>query len=474
MAAQHFRSAGDFVTAARRSGQEAKHFVPTRARPAGSYRLEASRQLSDTRPPCTLAVKKNRCPGWLLLTNDTLYFWADEGTTSHDVVIPLLDLMMVDAHNVAFVRALHVYTKSGLWRFTGFVSPSIIKQRIMERMFSLMKAAIGKLEFHERRKNGLIFPGISHVPFLALEDDNIKHKRKKSPKRPEHKNNSAQKTPRCRNTKFVRKKSKCTEQFSSLSRKTDIRTTIANLSEVSADAFSIVRVLGKSIGKKQGFVEEVIHKVTGAKKCIKYIPLHKAVTEEMAREIGVFEHIMQPFILSSKALYELKSSIAILSDFVPREMRTLVLQRHLTEKEASFYVAEVLSAVHHLHALKVVHRGIEMDNIRLGADGRVKIVSVKYCKFMAQEKTYTLAGVTKYMSPNRISGSGHGFESDLWSLGIFLYEILTKTTPFDDQSELKMYKNIMSCTYTMPSSFSDTVADFISRLLLPQYCPVEI
>ena len=64
---------------------------------------------------CTLAVKKKSMSGWLLLTNDTLYFWADEGTTSHDVVIPLLDLMMVDAHNVAFVRALHVYTKSGLW-----------------------------------------------------------------------------------------------------------------------------------------------------------------------------------------------------------------------------------------------------------------------------------------------------------------------------------------------------------------------
>ena len=77
--------------------------------------------------------------------------------------------------------------------------------------------------------------------------------------------------------------------------------------------------------------------------------MHKAVTEEMAREIGVLEHIMHPFILSSQALFELQSSIAILSNFIPREMRTLVLQHSLTEKEASFYIAEVLSAVHHLH-----------------------------------------------------------------------------------------------------------------------------
>jgi hypothetical protein len=422
---------------------------------------------------CTLAVSKTRCPGWLLLTDTSLYFWGDVGITAQNVVIPLLDLMMVDVHNISFVRALHVYTNAGLWRFTGFPSPSIIKQRIMERMFVLMENTIGRSQLYDRRKSGLTFPGISHAPFLTLDEGNPKNKNRTTPRRPKLKNKAGRKTPRSRNTTALRKSPRPAKQFAALSREADARSMVASLNEISADDFSIVRVLGKSIGKNKGFVEEIIHKVTGTRKCMKFIPMHKAVTEEMAREIGVLEHIMHPFILSSQALFELQSSIAILSNFIPREMRTLVLQHSLTEKEASFYIAEVLSAVHHLHSLKVVHRGIEIDNVRIKTDGRVKIVDVRYCKFMAEEKTYTLAGTTRYMSPNRISGSGHGLESDLWSLGIFLFELLTKKTPFDGLSELQMYKNIVSCSYTIPESFSDTVADFISRLLLPQYFPVE-
>merc|ERR1712146_157942 len=101
----------------------------------------------------------------------------------------------------------------------------------------------------------------------------------------------------------------------------------------------------------------------------------------------------------------------------------------------------------YLHSLDILHRCIEIDNVRITGNGIPRIVSFKNSKYLADEHTYTMCGSPEYMSPNRLLGNGHGLDSDLWAMGIFLYELSEKCSPFYDELDSQMYKNIMNCSY---------------------------
>ena len=406
----------------------------------------------------TLCLSCMRCPGWLILGDSHLFFWGDDGPVSQRIHIPLLDLKMVQVHRVSFVRALHVYTDAGLWRFAGFATPSAVKQKILEKMFALMRNILGTPGFVNRCKRGFLFPCAEPLPVQG----HLMPTSSTTPKRPSKK--------RVRNTPTVRTsqmKSHFSDLNFSMSRESDTRSSIGDIIDIRVKDFQVTKVIGNEIGHARGFVEEVIHSKTGMRFCMKFIPMRKAITEEMAREIGILEHVMHPFLLNSIGLFELKSFVAILSPFVPGKLRSLVSNKQLTEKQAMFYGAEVLSLLHSLHSLQVVHRGIEIDNVLVQRDGHVKVVNVEHCKFLAQEKTFTLSGNTRYMSPNRISGHGHGLDADLWSFGIFLFELIQKATPFDQLSELEMYLHIIECRFDIPESFSAELKDLIYRLMHP-------
>eukprot|EP00505_MAST-04D_sp_SCG-Rhode-Island_P001078 Stramenopile-MAST_4_protein_1078 len=406
----------------------------------------------------TLCLSCMRCPGWLILGDSHLFFWGDDGPVSQRIHIPLLDLKMVQVHRVSFVRALHVYTDAGLWRFAGFATPSAVKQKILEKMFALMRNILGTPGFVNRCKRGFLFPCAEPLPVQG----HLMPTSSTTPKRPSKK--------RVRNTPTVRTsqmKSHFSDLNFSMSRESDTRSSIGDIIDIRVKDFQVTKVIGNEIGHARGFVEEVIHSKTGMRFCMKFIPMRKAITEEMAREIGILEHVMHPFLLNSIGLFELKSFVAILSPFVPGKLRSLVSNKQMTEKQAMFYGAEVLSLLHSLHSLQVVHRGIEIDNVLVQRDGHVKVVNVEHCKFLAQEKTFTLSGNTRYMSPNRISGHGHGLDADLWSFGIFLFELIQKATPFDQLSELEMYLHIIECRFDIPESFSAELKDLIYRLMHP-------
>ena len=68
------------------------------------------------------------------------------------------------------------------------------------------------------------------------------------------------------------------------------------------------------------------------------------------------------------------------------------------------------------------------------------------------------------MSPNRLLGVGHGLDSDLWAMGIFMYELHEKQNPFYDESDSQMYKNIMNCIYKASTSKIEGMQEFITTL----------
>ena len=128
----------------------------------------------------------------------------------------------------------------------------------------------------------------------------------------------------------------------------------------------------------------------------------------------------------------------LVMEYVPGESLSARVKREgpLGFVEARDMMRGVLRAVAHLHEHDVIHRDIKPGNILLRPDGSAVLTDFGIAKFGWQQgetKTQAGLGTPEYMSPEQVRGSAIDYRTDIWSLGITLYEVLTGRKPFSRQ-----------------------------------------
>ncbi|OAA29262.1 non-specific serine/threonine protein kinase, partial [Frankia sp. EI5c] len=112
----------------------------------------------------------------------------------------------------------------------------------------------------------------------------------------------------------------------------------------------------------------------------------------------------------------------------------------LTPPQACAAGLAVAAALDHAHSHGVLHRDIKTDNILFAADGTVKVTDFGLAKiFEGSAATASgLAGTPLYMAPEQIDGGRLGFTTDLYALGIVLYQLLAGRPPFDPRQPVQV------------------------------------
>lgn len=110
-------------------------------------------------------------------------------------------------------------------------------------------------------------------------------------------------------------------------------------------------------------------------------------------------------------------------------------------REATHYIKQILSAVQHAHERGVVHRDLKPQNIMLARDGNIKVMDfgiAKVSDFETRNMNAQAIGSVHYISPEQASGDELDERTDIYSIGIMLYELCTGALPFDGDNAVSV------------------------------------
>ena len=142
------------------------------------------------------------------------------------------------------------------------------------------------------------------------------------------------------------------------------------------------------------------------------------------------------------------------------ELRTRMKEGTISVPEAVHIAEQVAEGLGYAHEHGVVHRDIKPSNIMLLAHDQVKIMDFGIARMRASDhKTSTglVLGTPKYMSPEQVAGSPVDHRSDIFSLGVVLYEMLTHTKLFSGEDTPQIFHNVVNFQPPAPSRVNPEV-----------------
>lgn len=151
--------------------------------------------------------------------------------------------------------------------------------------------------------------------------------------------------------------------------------------------------------------------------------------------------------------------------------------KELKDSKSRFSEDEILNiftqiwlAIKHLHDRKILHRDLKSQNIFLTKNGIVKLGDFGIAKVLShtKENVQTIVGTPYYLSPEIVENNPLNYKSDIWSLGILLYEMCALQPPFNGTSLHMLALRIVKGSYDpIPKWYSQKLASLLKSCLNP-------
>ena len=252
------------------------------------------------------------------------------------------------------------------------------------------------------------------------------------------------------------------------------RGAIADQLVYRSTDFEILETLGTGTFSRVKLVRNVMEdRMRVAKIIRKSDIIGHDLFKYVSMEVKLLRTLDHPFIIKSLGKYQDEESLVIIFELLRggdlhRRLsiaqdpdRTLherdrVDAGGMDERHVKFYCTQIVTALQHMHAQRIIYRGVKPENCVVDDDGYVVLVDLGLCTFLPFDdkgkvcKTYTLCGTPEYTSPEVILRNGYGREADVWSVGVLVYELLTGYPPFYGSHAFEVYRKIQEGKYEFP------------------------
>ncbi|XP_029112846.1 kalirin-like isoform X5 [Scleropages formosus] len=237
-------------------------------------------------------------------------------------------------------------------------------------------------------------------------------------------------------------------------------------------AFSEISEIGRG---RFSVVKKCLNRSTKKEVAVKFISKKMQKKEQVAHEADILRHVQHPQISVLCDTYESPTSFILVLELLDdgRLLDYLVAHDVLMEEKVALYVKDTLEALQHLHTCRVAHLDLKPENLLV--DLHVPVPCVKLIDFgdavqvLGHRYVHLLLGNPEFAAPELIQGTPVSLSTDVWSVGVLAYVMLSGVSPFLDESLEETCINICRLDFCFPDEYfrgvSHAARDFITSVL---------
>jgi serine/threonine protein kinase len=216
---------------------------------------------------------------------------------------------------------------------------------------------------------------------------------------------------------------------------------------------------------------------TYAIKKLPKIKINQHQIDQVMVERNILMESHDPFILRLYGTFQTKNELCFVTEVLENGdlFNAAYNGDRLSHEECVFYTAGIVLGLDYLHNKKIAYRDLKPENIMIGPNGYPKIIDFGLAKKLPYSKlcddnivrTYTrcntLCGTPEYVAPEIILGKPYDSAVDIWALGVLIYEMIFRRTPFIEKTSNPDYITIMFTNIVMSYKNGILITDKIDR-----------
>jgi serine/threonine-protein kinase len=192
--------------------------------------------------------------------------------------------------------------------------------------------------------------------------------------------------------------------------------------------------------------------------------------ERFRREASSAAGLSHPNVVAVFDRGEWDGTYYIAMEYLPGRSLKAVVREHgaLSPQDATDIVVQILLATRFAHKRGIIHRDIKPHNVILDEEGRAKVTDFGIARAGASDMTLTgsIMGTAQYLSPEQAQGHAVSESSDLYAVGVVLYELLTGQVPFEGESPVTVALKQVSVEPTPPSALNPAVTPALEAVVM--------
>ncbi|XP_031149995.1 myosin light chain kinase 2, skeletal/cardiac muscle isoform X3 [Sander lucioperca] len=230
-------------------------------------------------------------------------------------------------------------------------------------------------------------------------------------------------------------------------------------------------------GGRFGQVHKCVENSSGLTLAAKVIKARSLKEKEVVKnEIQVMNNLDHANLIQLYAAYESRNDIILVLEYVGGgELFDRIIDENYTlmELDAVVFIRQICDGLQHMHKMYILHLDLKPENILCVSrvTNKIKIIDFGLARiYKPREKLRVNFGTPEFLAPEVINYDFVSFNTDMWSLGVITYMLLSGLSPFLGDDDNETLNNILACKWNFEEQeFVDTseeAKDFISKLLI--------
>ncbi|XP_004700236.2 myosin light chain kinase family member 4 [Echinops telfairi] len=232
-------------------------------------------------------------------------------------------------------------------------------------------------------------------------------------------------------------------------------------------------------GGRFGQVHKCEEKVTGLKLAAKIIKTRVTKDkDEVKNEISIMNQLDHVNLIQLYDAFETKNDMVLVMEYVDGgELFDRIIDENcnLTELDTILFIKQICEGIRHMHQMYILHLDLKPENILcVNRDAKqIKIIDFGLARrYKPREKLRVNFGTPEFLAPEVVNYDFVSFPTDMWSVGVIAYMLLSGLSPFLGDNDAETLTNILACAWDLEEDefqdVSEEAREFISKLLIKE------